>query len=166
MLALATMSNILSYCDSLLLSDITAIESLGKSMPILIDVLRTSIQKPQRLYAAAAIANASYHPRLAELLNQNGGLQLCREVDRQTMANLHIFGSKLGECVNTAIHRLSEKREGDPKMGTSKYSFKYGTKPVMELSLSPYTKHTTFLWLCFAIWILVVIFTFMPLLFA
>lgn len=75
-LALATLSNILSFCDTLLLSDTTSIETLGKAMPILIDSLRSSQQKPQRLYAAASIANASYHPRLASILNQNGGIMI------------------------------------------------------------------------------------------
>lgn len=72
-LALATLSNMLSYSDTLLLSDNTAIEALGVGMPKLIEILRTSQQKPQGLYAAAGVANASYHPRLAALLNQEGG---------------------------------------------------------------------------------------------
>lgn len=37
------------------------------------------------------------------------------------MANLHILGSKLGECMQTAVHRLSEKKEGDPKFANAKY---------------------------------------------
>lgn len=49
------------------------------------------------------------------------GLQLCRDVERQSTANLHILGSKLGECAQTAIYRLSDKKEGDPKMGNVKY---------------------------------------------
>ena len=72
-LALATLANILSYCDTLLLTDVTTIETLGKAMPVLIEALKSSQQKPQRLYAAAAIANASFHPRFVALLNQNGG---------------------------------------------------------------------------------------------
>ncbi len=50
------------------------------------------------------------------------GLQLSREVERQSMANLHILGSKLGECVQTAVYRLSDRKEGDPKMGSAKYT--------------------------------------------
>lgn len=92
-------------------------------------------------------------------------LQLCRELERQSLANLHIIGSKLGECMQTAVYRLSERKEGDPKMGNAKYTFKWGTKPVMELSLAAYTKHSTYLWLCFALWICIVLFTFLPLLF-
>lgn len=164
-LSLATLANILSFSDTLLLSDQRNTESLGVAMPKLIDILRTSQQTPHGLYAAACIANASFNPRLAALLNQNGGLQLCREVERQSLANLHIIGSKLGECVQTAVYRLSDRKEGDSKIGSVKYSFKWGTKPVMELSLAAYAKHSTFLCICFAIWIFVVLFTFMPLLF-
>jgi hypothetical protein len=72
-LALATLSNILSYSDTLLLSDIISIESLAKGVPVLLEALKSSHQKPQRLYAAAAIANASYHPRLVAVLNEHGG---------------------------------------------------------------------------------------------
>ncbi len=73
-MALATLSNILSFSDTLLLQDATMIETLGGGMPLMLDTLRTAQQKPQGLYAAACIANASYHPRLAELLNKNGGV--------------------------------------------------------------------------------------------
>lgn len=151
MLSLATLANILSYSDTLLLADSVTIETLGTAMPVLIETLRASVQKPQRLYAAAAIANASFHPRLVQVLNKIGGertfntspdseqfvfsqilnimnyflfdtaLQLCRDVERQSMANLHIIGSKLSECAQTAVYRLSEKKEGDPKLGGVKY---------------------------------------------
>eukprot|EP01039_Chlorochromonas_danica_P011686 gene11686-13114_t len=164
-LSLATMSNILSFSDTLLLSDAVRIEHLGVAMPVLVDILKTSQQKPHGLYAAASIANASFHPRLAAILNQHGGLQLCREVERQTLANLHIIGSRLGECAQTAVYRLSDRKEGDAKIGNAKYSFKWGTKPVMELSLAAYSKHSTYICICFVLWICVVLFTFMPLLF-
>lgn len=73
MLALATLSNILSFSDTLLLSDSTMIETLGRGVPLLLDTLRTHQHKPQGLYAAACIANASHHPRLVALLKENGG---------------------------------------------------------------------------------------------
>jgi hypothetical protein len=50
-------------------------------------------------------------------------LQLCRDMERQSLANLHIIGSKLGECLQTAVYRLSDKREGDPKLGNAKYRY-------------------------------------------
>jgi hypothetical protein len=77
-LALATLSNILSYSDSLLLTDNTTVEALGSGMPVVVEILRTSQQKPQGLYAAACLANASFHPRLAAIINQNGGM--CTEM--------------------------------------------------------------------------------------
>lgn len=42
-------------------------------MPTVVEILKHCQNKPQGLYAAASIANASFHPRLAQLLNQNGG---------------------------------------------------------------------------------------------
>ncbi len=150
MLALATLANILTFSDTLLLSDANMIETLGRGMPMLVDTLKTAQQKPQGLYAAACIANASFHPRLAALLNQNGGilnvlivmrhllvflpifmihttfitaLQLCRELERQSFANLHLLGSKVGECMQTAVYRLSERKEGEAKMGNAKYRY-------------------------------------------
>lgn len=50
-------------------------------------------------------------------------MQLCRDMERQSLANLHIVGSKLGECLQTALYRLSDKREGDPKLGNAKYRY-------------------------------------------
>lgn len=75
-LSLSTLANILSYSDTLLLGDNPALESLGVAMPILVEVLKNSQQRPQAVYAAACIANASFNPRLAGLLNQNGGTDL------------------------------------------------------------------------------------------
>jgi len=165
-LSLATVANILAFSDTLLLSDNINIEALGVGMTPLMEGLRSSQQRPHRFYAAAAIANASAHPRLASILKQNGGLQLVREIERQSLANLHILGSKMSDCAQTAIYRLSEGKEGDANMGTVKYRFKWGTRPIMELSLASYGKHSGILWFCFAIWLLIVLFTFMPLVFA
>lgn len=183
-LSLATLANILTFSDTLLLSDTATVETLGMGIQVLVETLRTGAgvpdlggrgysssedHKPQRLYAAAAMANASFHPQLASILNQHGALVLCREIERQSMMNmnlLHLMGSKLGECVQTAVYRLSGRTEGNPKMGNNKYSFKWGTKPVMELSLTPTGKHGAFLSACFLVWVFVLVFTFLPLLFA
>jgi hypothetical protein len=121
-LSLATLANILSFSDTLLLSDHPTLESLGTGMPILVEILKNAHTRPHGVYTAACIANASFNPRLAGLLNQSGGLQLCREIERQSLANLHIIGSKLGECMQTAVYKLSDRKEGDPKMGNAKYT--------------------------------------------
>lgn len=70
---MATLANILSYADTLLLTDVPIVEALKAGIPVLMDALRQSQQRPQRFYAAAGIANASSHPRLASVLTQNGG---------------------------------------------------------------------------------------------
>ena len=44
-------------------------------------------------------------------------------------------------------------------------SFKWGNKPIMELSLASYAKHGRAISVCFGIWVIIVLFTFMPLLF-
>jgi len=151
-LALATLANILAFCDTLLLGDALVIEALGKGMPVLLEAMRVSQQRPQRFYAAAAVANAAAHPRLAALLNASGGLQLCREVETQSLANLHILGSKMGECAQSAIHRLGDRREGD---ASQKFTFKWGTKPVMELSLTSYSKYGVAIWFTLAFWLFI-----------
>ena len=77
MLSLATIANVLYFSDSLLLSDSVTIESIAAGLPSLLEVLRsTQLQRAQRFYAAAAVANASAHPRLAEVLKQHGGKRL------------------------------------------------------------------------------------------
>lgn len=162
-LALATLANIMSFVDTTLLTDVTIIDSLGYGIPIILESIRQSQQRPQRFYSAAAIANASSHPKLASILLLNGALQICREIERQSLANLHILGSKMGDCANTAIYHLSERREGEAGAGNKRYRFKWGTRPVMELSLASYKKHSTALCCCFTLWILIVLATFFPL---
>ncbi len=162
-LALATLANILTFSDTLLLTDSPNLEALSSGMPVILESLRISQQRPQRFYAAAAVANASSHPRLAGILKQNGALSLVREVERQSLANIHILGSKLGDCAQTAVYRLSDHKEGDVKMGMVKYSFKWGTRPIMELSLAAYGKHSNAIWGCFIVWLLIMLFTFFPL---
>jgi len=162
-LATAAIANILSYSDTILLTiNNEIVECLVSSLPLLIEYLRASQHRPQRFYSCAAIANASYHPRLAAVLVQNGALQLCRDVERQSLANLHILGSRMGQCAQTAVFRLSDKKEGDPKLGITKYNFKWGNKPIMELSLASFSKHSSTLWFCFIVWLLIVLFTFLP----
>ena len=72
-MALATLANILVYVDTILLTDAVTIESLGTGIISLIDILKQPHTKPQRFYAAAALANASSHPRLMALILQNNG---------------------------------------------------------------------------------------------
>lgn len=165
-LATATLANLLVFSDSLLLSDSVNIEALGLSInPLLESLKSTHHQRPQRFYAAAALANASAHPRLASLINQNGGLQIFKEVEKQSLANLHLLGSKLGDCAQTAVYRLSDRKVGSANFGQTKYSFKWGTQPTMELSLRSYGKHRRVLWICFGIWLLIVLVTFAPVMF-
>ena len=98
---MATLANIFSYSDTLLLTDTVLIETLGSALPAIMDSLRPYPQSssssnenssrtskyhsqdshtaastahgPQRFYAIAALANASSHPRLAEVIKLNGG---------------------------------------------------------------------------------------------
>jgi hypothetical protein len=104
-LAMATLANVLSYSDTLLLTDTVLVETLATSLPLVMDSLRPfpsgssqhsdSVSRnqskrhtsqdslnqspstgPQRFYAIASLANASCHPRLAEVIKVNGGLSL------------------------------------------------------------------------------------------
>lgn len=76
-MALAALANVLSYSDTLLLTDAVNVEFLAAGIPRVLEVLRSNQQnRAQRFYAAAAIANAAAHPRLAEALKINGGLFL------------------------------------------------------------------------------------------
>lgn len=100
-------------------------------IPHLLNVFRDTKIKNQKLYAAAGIANASTHPRLAQILKEHEGtlylfntlsrgtnspilfpiaLSLCRE--RVSMANLPVLDTTMGECVQTAIYHLSDKKDG------------------------------------------------------
>ncbi len=77
-LTLATLANLLSFSDTLLLTDGVNVEFLAAGISRVLEVLRTSQQnRAQRFYAAAAIANAAAHPRLAEALKINGGFCSC-----------------------------------------------------------------------------------------
>jgi hypothetical protein len=100
-LAMAILANVLSYSDTLLLTDTVLVETLAISLPPIMDSLRpfpsstssfqysesSKLQSkrqdssmnqspsagPHRFYAIAALANASCHPRLAEIVKVNGG---------------------------------------------------------------------------------------------
>lgn len=165
-LAIATLANIYSFADTILLSDVTAIEALTTAIPTLLEILRTSQSKPQRFYSIAAVANASSHPRLVSTLNENGALQLCKEIERESLANMHVLGSRMCECSQTAIFRLGDKRDisnhYDTKIAVAKYSFKWGNKPVMELSLASISKYKNAITFCFIVWLCIVLFTFLP----
>ncbi len=130
---MATLANVCSYSDTLLLTDTVLIETLATSLPLIMDSLRSSpssaslspslssSHSPQRFYAIASLANASSHPRLAEVIKTNGGLQLARDLERQSLANLHIFGSRIVDCAQAMLYRLSDRREGDAKAACLKF---------------------------------------------
>ncbi len=120
-LATATLANVLYYADSLLLADHLTLEALGVGMPSVLESLKNSHHRPQRFYALAAIANASSHPRLAEILKTHRALQLVRDVERQSMANLHILGSRMADCAQAALYKLSDQKEGNSSAGTQKF---------------------------------------------
>lgn len=146
-LAMATLANVLSYSDTLLLTDNVLIETLATALPFLMDSLRpfpatsssssqysdsrnqskrssqdsTPLTGPLRFYAIASLANAACHPRLAEVIKVNGGLQLARDLERQSLANLHILGSRVVDCAQAMLYRLSDRREGDAKAACLKF---------------------------------------------
>lgn len=60
-------------------------------------------------------------------------LQLFRELERQSLANLHLLGSRLGDCASTSVYFLSDRKEGDPHIATSR--FRYDTAAVVSLHL-------------------------------
>lgn len=41
------------------------------------------------------------------LLHSSIGLQQMRELEHQSLKNLHILGSKMGDCASVAVARLS-----------------------------------------------------------
>ena len=89
-----------------------------------------------------------------------------KEIEKQSLTSLHILGSKLDDCAKTAVHRLSDYKDGKNRVGTMKFSFKWGTRPVMELSLAPSGPQSQAIMACFGIWLLIVLLTFMPVIFA
>ena len=165
-LALAVLTNIFVYVDTLLLTDTINLNVLSTAVPVILEALRSSQERPQRFYAAACIANASAHPRLASLLKEHGALKQVKEIERQSLTNLHMLGSKLDDCAKAAVYRLSDYKEGQPRLGNLKFSFKWGTRPVMELSLAAYGPQSQAIMACFGMWLLIVLLTFMPAIFA
>ncbi len=58
-----------------MLTDSVNVEIIALELPKVMEILRSAQQqRANRFYAAAVIANASAHPRLAEALKKNGGL--------------------------------------------------------------------------------------------
>jgi hypothetical protein len=129
-------AQVLSYVDSLLLTDTAQLDILADALPGVMENVRPSAAGsrsaggggqssagtgPHKFYAIAALANATAHPRLAEVVKLNGGLQLARDMERQSLANLHILGSRVGDCAQAMLYRLSDKREGEAKAASMKF---------------------------------------------
>lgn len=173
-IALCTLCNILYYSDNLLLPDLAVVDALCEAMPLLLHILRESHYRPKIFYAAAAVANASRHPRLASLLKDDGGLQIMRELEAQSLANLHTMGSNLSECAQVSIYLLSDGKEsGSSAFNTSllengnsyKYSYKYGNQAQMELTLDTVVSgkyKQRALVVALVIWALILFYTFTP----
>lgn len=166
-LALASLANVLSFSDTVLLTDSVNVEVLCLALPVLMDLLRRASNRSHRFYAIAAIANACYHPRLQSVLRANDCLDLAREVERQSLMNLHEVGSKMSDCARTATLILADKKDPPPdKQLLGRYSFKWGAQPTMELLLASYGgSPSAAALLCMGVWFIIIIFTLLPLAF-
>ena len=97
-LALATLVNILVYVDTavLLSAEQGLVDDVTRGMEVLIDIVKSSQDKPQRFYAAAGIANASAHPIFKNALKDGGGNCYSRifsmVLDCMEFLNVVVFG--------------------------------------------------------------------------
>lgn len=113
----------------------------------------------QRCYAAAAIANACAHPVLAGKIKELHGLELMQKIEK---SNLAFGGSRITECAETAIARLSEGG-GDVRQALKKYTFKWGNRPMMELTLDT-KRNRVRVYVCLAIWVICILVLLHPIL--
>lgn len=154
-LALATLANIFVFVDTALLfsAEQGVIDDISRLVPVLVEIVKSTAtsHRPQRFYATAALANVSAHPVFRGVLKGCGAMEQMHAIERQNFANLHILGSRISDCAQTAICRLTEGGRGPSggvkglssdeykRHGDMKYSFKWGAKPTMELSLATLT---------------------------
>jgi hypothetical protein len=83
-----------------------------------------------------------------------------QDVESQNKRNLGLGGTRIAECAETAVARLSGS--GDPRLALKKYTFKWGNKPVMELTLDS-GKNRMRLGVCFVLWIFLTLYMLQPL---
>lgn len=162
LLALATLANLLACCDNLLLAKEVPINEIAASMELILELAK-SRDKTKMCYAVAALANATSHPVLAGRINELNGLALLEEIEMKNKANLSLGGTRVAECAETAVLRLSG--HVDSKIAVRKYTYKWGNKPVLELMLDPQT-HGNRLQVCGVVWVLCIILLFWPLVFS
>lgn len=162
LLSTATLANLLSYADSLLLTKDQVVQEVATHTELILNLAK-SRDKAQRCYAVAALANATAHPTLAGRISGLDGVKLLQEIERQNKANLSLGGTRVAECAETAVLRLTGCK--DPKVALRKYKYKWGNKPMMELMLDP-TRHRKRLQVCVVIWVLCTIMLFNPLVFS
>lgn len=163
LLSLATLANLLACCDSSpMLSKENMINEIQESMEFILELAK-SRDKTKRCYAVAALANATSHPVLAGKINALNGLVLLEDIEMKNKANLSLGGTRVAECAETAVLRLSGHI--DSKIAVRKYTYKWGNKPVLELMLDPQT-HGNRLQVCGVVWVLCIILLFWPLVFS
>lgn len=141
-----------------------------------------SRDKPQRCYAIAGLANACAHPVLAGRIKDLKGIQILQKIEKENNKGGIVFGgTRIGECAETALIRLGVGGDGGGGVGggggndigssgdgsgkpglhrsnssgysiNRKYSFKWGEKPMMELTLDS-KRHRGALIICIILWI-------------
>lgn len=163
LLSLATLANMLACCDTLLLTNDVVIKEIAECVQVILDATK-SRDKTKRCYAVAAIANATSHPILAGRITELGGLVLLEDIERKNKANLSLGGTRVAECAETAVLRLSG-HQIDSSVAVRKYTYKWGNKPVIELMIDPQS-HGNRLQVCVVIWVLCIIMLFYPLVFS
>uniref|UniRef100_A0A7S2S7X2 Armadillo repeat-containing protein 8 n=1 Tax=Rhizochromulina marina TaxID=1034831 RepID=A0A7S2S7X2_9STRA len=162
LLAAVTLANILAYSDSVLLTKEEIVLDAARALPALLDLCQGR-DKARRCYGVAALANATAHPVLAGKVKELGGLKVLADIEKLQKANLSLGGTQVAECAETAVLRLTGTK--DPKVAVRKYKYKWGNKPMMELTFDPVV-HRKRLQVCIVLWVLGAIFLFYPLVFS
>lgn len=161
-LALSSLANLLAFSDSLLLQKDDVIKQISSIMQTLLELCK-SRDMSARCYATSALANASSHPVLAGRISDIGGLEILKDIERTGKANLSIGGTRVAECAETAVMRLTGNK--DAKIALRKYSYKWGNTPSLELVLDPQAHRNRFQ-VFVVIWVLCVVLLFEPLVFS
>lgn len=145
-LAMATSANLLSFSDTVFLTDEDCINTFFDVMEDILEAVRTPDSQSLRLYATAAVANAAAHPVLCSRLMELGAAKLMRETELDASAHvsltlLALGGLGVAECSQSALVRLTFRESGgmysnahgDIESGTpsgnvaKKYVFKWGS---------------------------------------
>ena len=128
-----------------------------------------------KLFSSHPLTRLSTHPVLAGKIKELDGVAVIEKVEKENSSTLTFGGTRITECCEVALLRLTGKAGADKEkdrsggaaaakpLSTRKFTFKYGNTPSLELTLDGSRNRASVVG-CLMLWVVCILVVLQPVL--